>query len=88
MPQPWIPTTKEQAVSTASDRLAAIELWARLTFFAAVALVTTTGIIAVVGLYGAVEYTRAKWAVQEASAAMSRQIASQGHPRPMPLPRR
>ncbi len=80
--------TKQQAVSTASDRLAAIETWTRHTCYAAIVAAGFAGILAVVGLYAAVEYTRAKWAVQEMGERMSRTVASQGLPRPMPLPRR
>ncbi len=91
--------TKQEAVSTASDRLAAIETWTRHTCYAAIVAASFAGILATVGIYAAVEYTRAKWAVQEAGERMARQIhetgeqmgrsvASQGLPRPMPLPRR
>ncbi len=74
--------TKAEAVSTASDRLAAIEEWTRHTFYAAVVAAGFAGVIAVVVFYAAVEYTRAKWAIAEASERMSRSVASQGPLRP------
>ncbi len=64
--------TKEQAVSTASDRLAAIETWTRHTFYAAIVAAGFTGIIAVVALYASVEYTRARWAMQEMGERLNR----------------
>ncbi len=75
-------TAKEQAVSTASDRLAAIETWTRHTCYAAIVAASFTGILATVGIYAAVEYTRTKWAIQEASERMSRSVATQGPLRP------
>jgi hypothetical protein len=61
-------------VTTAGERLEAIETWTRRTFVASVVTAHLTAVLAAAALYGGYEYMRIKSALSEAQATAAKSM--------------